>query len=1144
VYNQSKGRTIIAHRLKKMKTAINLLAAAILIGIFGTKAAHAQSIMPAADGTGTTVTSPGSNPNQFNIGGGSQTGANLFHSFQEFGLDSNQIANFLSTPNIQNILGRVVGGNPSLINGLIQVTGGNSNLYLMNPAGIIFGSNASFNLPASFTATTANRLQIGSDWFNATEPNNYANLVGNPSSFAFTTTQPGVIVNAGNLAVNPGESINLISGNTVNTGSLSAPGGQITVSAIPGKSLLRLNQPGNLLSLDIQPTALNDNFSALSLPELLTGNQHIRNATGLQTTNGQVVLPSGTVIPAESGTTIISGNINVGNSNPGKTGGTVQVLGTKVGLVDAATINASGDAGGGTILVGGDYQGKGSVPNAEFTFGSQNAVVQADALTTANGGKVIFWADNTTRFYGNIFARGGSQSGDGGFVETSGKINLDVNGSQINTLAPNGQAGTWLLDPSDLTIQAAGLDSNIAGAPNFNTTLSPAVLIVNTILTNLAAGNVSITTSGGAGGNGDIFLNSSVSSATAGRTLTLTGRYISRSGGSTISLTGAGSNLVLNLNSVNTNAAPPANTIQNAIDTIGTVSSGTTVNVAAGTYQENLIIPNTISNVTLNGPFAGVSAGGSSATSRGSEAIIVPAASNTNDGNIITVRANNVTIDGFKLDGDNTALAGGRSLNGIDVNAARGISNGTDGTSYTPIQNLTVQNNIIANTNRSGVLLFSSAATLMDGNVITNNRFDNMSAGTNPDSGRGVYLLRNAYADVTNNYITRALIGVQIQPQSSTTLGTRTNISNNTIESYFFGIWHNPVTANNATYTIANNNLSASDYTSWSVPGDTFVNSIKTNPLASPNGNIGIMLSSVTGTTSVNVNNNNVSGSRSGIQAWRITTSGTAQITGGTLSNNQYGILFYNVDPNFGDAGTGQSTLNVNGVAVQNSTRTGVQTQYNSTLANRQLTLNIQNSTLSNNSVGLAVIGGTVMANGATLNIGSNNTITGGNVGLLIDGSGSGLTGLTINNTSFSGQTAKFIALSNNALDNQRIDASAAKFNNVTGQNLTLAQYNIVQSGLYHELNDSTLGLICLNSSCAPPAAPVVTPTTTTSLTLTADTLTRLEREWEKVECIYDSGFSRSYDPNLRRGYECNRAIILLNQNESPAIKPEVRNRQ
>jgi filamentous hemagglutinin family protein len=81
------------------------------------------------------------NGNQINITGGqtSGDGANLFHSFQEFGLSDGQIANFLSTPEIINILGRVSGGNPSLINGLIQVTGGNSNLFLLNPAGIVFG---------------------------------------------------------------------------------------------------------------------------------------------------------------------------------------------------------------------------------------------------------------------------------------------------------------------------------------------------------------------------------------------------------------------------------------------------------------------------------------------------------------------------------------------------------------------------------------------------------------------------------------------------------------------------------------------------------------------------------------------------------------------------------------------------------------------------------------------------------------------------------------------------------------------------------------------------------------------------------------------------------------------------------------------
>ncbi|HAA31397.1 MAG TPA: hypothetical protein DCE56_31405, partial [Cyanobacteria bacterium UBA8553] len=93
--------------------------------------------------TGTLVAPNATNSNQFDITGGTQAGANLFHSFEQFGLDAGQIANFLANPNIQNILGRVVSGNPSVINGLIQVTSaGNPNLFLMNPAGIVFGSNA------------------------------------------------------------------------------------------------------------------------------------------------------------------------------------------------------------------------------------------------------------------------------------------------------------------------------------------------------------------------------------------------------------------------------------------------------------------------------------------------------------------------------------------------------------------------------------------------------------------------------------------------------------------------------------------------------------------------------------------------------------------------------------------------------------------------------------------------------------------------------------------------------------------------------------------------------------------------------------------------------------------------------------------
>ena len=285
------------------------LVALPLIGAIGVARVQAQSIIPEPNSTGTIVTPNG---NQIDITGGklSGDGKNLFQSFIQFGLSKDQIANFSSNSSIQNILGRVVGGNPSVINGLIQVTGGNSNLFLINPAGIIFGSHASLNVPAAFTATTANGIGFGSSWFNATGWNDYQSLVGSPGGFAFTMSQPGAIANFGNLSVNPGQSLTLISGTVASTGQLSAPGGQITVASIPGGSFVRLSQPGNPLSLDIQPIAssttqpANWSLPIVSMPQLLTGGGG-SNATGFSVnSNGQVEL-TGSGLKVEAGDVVV-----------------------------------------------------------------------------------------------------------------------------------------------------------------------------------------------------------------------------------------------------------------------------------------------------------------------------------------------------------------------------------------------------------------------------------------------------------------------------------------------------------------------------------------------------------------------------------------------------------------------------------------------------------------------------------------------------------------------------------------------------------------------------------------------------------------------------------------------------------------------
>lgn len=449
--------------------AVGSLVCLPCVGLLSAEMAQAQSIVPAMDGTSTIVTPNGS---RLDISGGtrSQDGANLFHSFQQFGLTSNQVANFLATPQIRNIFGRVVGGDASVINGLVQVTGRTANLYLVNPAGIVFGANASLNVSGAFTATTATGIDFNRRWFSAIGSNDYTALMGDPNAFAFTVTQPGSIVNAGSLAVAPGQSLSLLGGTVVNTGTLTAPGGQITIAAVPGQTLVRLNQPGSLLSFELHPLSqpnvetTNTPQSSLpnawalpiaSLPALLTGG-NLQSATGI------TVNPDGTIrllaVPQQSilvspGTTIASGIVNASGVTSGafSTGGTVQVLGSQVAAI-GATISASGGIGG-TVLLGGGDRGQGTVPNASSTLVDFSSVIAADSLLNGAGGRVTVWSDTVTQFFGTIRARGGIQAGNGGFVEVSSKGSLAYRGL-ADASAPAGTLGTVLLDPANITIVA------------------------------------------------------------------------------------------------------------------------------------------------------------------------------------------------------------------------------------------------------------------------------------------------------------------------------------------------------------------------------------------------------------------------------------------------------------------------------------------------------------------------------------------------------------------------------------------------------------------------------------------------------------------------------------------------------------------
>src|SRR5262249_8185279 len=167
-------------------------------------------------------------------------GTNLFHSFGDFNVPNNNIANFLNNSGLptSNILGRVTGGNISNIFGTIQTQGfGNANLYLMNPAGFLFGQGATVNVGGMVTFTSADYLRLADGArFNAIPKASADALlsIAPVAAFGFLGSNPGAItVQGSQLTVAEGTGISLVGGNiTIQGGTLNAPSGQINLVSV------------------------------------------------------------------------------------------------------------------------------------------------------------------------------------------------------------------------------------------------------------------------------------------------------------------------------------------------------------------------------------------------------------------------------------------------------------------------------------------------------------------------------------------------------------------------------------------------------------------------------------------------------------------------------------------------------------------------------------------------------------------------------------------------------------------------------------------------------------------------------------------------------------------------------------------------
>lgn len=405
------------------------------------------------------------------------------------------------------LLNRVSGQAASTVAGQLNANG---QVFLVNPNGIAITPTGTVQVGGGFVAST---LDIGNDDFMAGR-----------LQFAGDT---GVLTHAGRIDTGDGGFAALLGQRVDNSGSLVVPLGRAGLGAgrritldLQGDGFLQVSLPANPLGDDpvvqhrgrIQADGGLVHISAASARQAvrqvvnLSGVVEARSVSGR---SGAIVLGGG------EGSVALSGRLDTGSADG--QGGQITVTGRDIAL-QGATLQASGASGGGSIRIGGERHGGGTLQRAQSTTLDAASTVKADATASGDGGEVVVWADGRTAFAGRISARGAGAAGNGGEAEVSGRTHLTYTGQTDLRAADNtrsGRTGHLLLDPYDVTISSAA----DTGA-GFTAGADDTVINTTTLQNALATASVTISTGSGGTQSGQITVASPLSWS-ANTTLTL-----------------------------------------------------------------------------------------------------------------------------------------------------------------------------------------------------------------------------------------------------------------------------------------------------------------------------------------------------------------------------------------------------------------------------------------------------------------------------------------------------------------------------------------------------------------------------------------------------------------------------------------------
>ncbi len=679
------------------------VSAFTLVGLLATATAWAQSANTLPTG-GQITSGSGSisqSGNQMTV---TQSTNGMIAQWGTFNIGQDAGVQFVQPNSSSVALNRILDQNPSQVLGSLTANG---QVFLINSNGVYFGKNATVDVGG----LVASSLDIADADFKAGKYN--------------FSGKGGSVVNAGKISAGAGGVVALISPVVSNEGTISAVGGGVVLAA--GKKV-NLNFGGSgMISVTVDEAAVDAQVSnhglikadggvvvmtaraADSLLGTVVNNTGVIEANTLSSVNGRIVLDGGEVGIVEN-----AGTLSATGTQPGETGGIIVVTGEKVGLFGSAIVDASGQAGGGAIAIGGGFQGKDTtIQNASQTVVGKDAIIRADGGVNGSGGKVVLWSNDYTAFGGTISAQGGSVSGNGGSVEVSSGGQLNFLGL-VDAKAFYGKAGMLLLDPKDLIVATGGsavLDgsntlafaTNTGGTSTIDPGTITAITNAGTAVTLQASNDITINNaiiSNNPTGNGGTM------TFEAGRSI-INNSLITTDNGNITFIANAGTGAGV----INADRSPGAsNIINNGVINAG---SGTVaMTIAAGTGQTNAtsgsISSGTISAGTLNINHNGSTAGGTidlgSTSVQYLSAISGQNRDITNSSGVVSVQGvgnstatfqagsgGDITITGTNTDFNNLKITSGRNvtindLNGIQLDDST-ISGNFSLTSHGPIGN-------------------------------------------------------------------------------------------------------------------------------------------------------------------------------------------------------------------------------------------------------------------------------------------------------------------------------------------------------------------------------------------------------------------------------------------------------------------------